>query len=429
MKNNINIAIIGLGQIGNYLLNELNSKKKDIEIKTGKKIKIVAISAKNKNKKRKFKINKKLFYENPLEIFKKEKIDVLFEIIGQSDGISKKIVETALKKKINVITPNKALVAKHGDYLSILAEKNKVNLEFEAAVGGGIPILRTIKEGLATNKISKVYGILNGTCNYILSEMEKTNESFSQVLKKAQNLGYAEPGNPKLDLNGYDALAKVKILSALSFNNNISKNPCLMEGIENIETKDIKISNQLNFRIKLLGITELINNKLYERVHPCLVKKDSYIGNVNGVMNAVILEGDPVGESVLQGEGAGPGPTSSALMSDLLSILRGNIKYPFGISKNRRKRPKIFDSSKFSNSLYLRLEVKDKPGVLSSITKILASYKISIQRLIQLPDHKKKIASIVIITHDANENNSQKCLKSFKSNNNIIKSPVLIRLF
>ena len=429
MKKNFNIAIIGLGQIGSYLLNELNLKKKDILTKTGKNIKVVAISAKNKNKKRKFKINKKIFYKNPLKIFKDKKIDILIEAIGISDGISKKIVETALKNKVHVITPNKALISKHGDYLSAIAEKNKVNLEFEASVGGGIPILRTIKEGLATNRISKIYGILNGTCNYILSEMEQSKDTFSSVLKKAQTLGYAEPGNPKLDLNGSDALAKVKILSSLGFNSYISKSKCLMEGIENIELKDIEIANQLNFRIKLLGITEIINNKIYERVHPCLVKKNTYIGNVNGVMNAVILEGKPVGESVLQGEGAGPGPTSSALMSDLLSILRGNIKYPFGIPKNERKKLPIFNKDKYSNSLYIRLEVKDKPGVLSSVTRILANSNISVQRLIQIPDNKNRTASIVIITHDAIELNSQKCLKSFKSDKNIIKTPVLIRLF
>ena len=176
-----NIAIVGLGQIGIYLYNELNYKKKEIELKTGNKIKIVAISAKNRNKKRTFKINKKIFYDNPLRIFKEKKIDILFECIGQSDGISKKIVEYALKKKIHVITPNKALIAKHGDRLAKIAEKNNVNLEFEASVGGGIPILKTIKEGLATNKIKKVYGILNGTTNYILTEMENSNEDLSRV--------------------------------------------------------------------------------------------------------------------------------------------------------------------------------------------------------------------------------------------------------
>ena len=428
MPKKINIAIIGLGQIGNYLLNELNKNKREILVKTGKQINIAAISARNINKKRKFKINKKIFYKKPLDIINKKKIDILIEAIGQSDGISKKIIEAALKKKIHVVTPNKALISKHGNYLSKLAEKNKVNLEFEASVGGGIPILRTIKEGLATNKIDKVYGILNGTCNYILSEMEITKDTFKNVLKKAQNLGFAEPVNPKLDLNGYDALSKVRILSSLAFNKKISKSPCLMEGIENIETKDINIADQLNLRIKLLGITELINNKLFERVHPCLVKKNSYIANVNGVMNAVILNGRPVGESVLQGEGAGPGPTSSALLSDILSILRGNIKYPFGIPDIKRKKVKVYNINNYLNSLYLRFEVKDKPGVLSQITQKLAKNRISVERLIQIPDHKKKTASIVIITHKSNEYDAQNCLKSFKSNKNILKNPILIRL-
>ncbi len=429
MKKNINIAIVGLGQVGIYLYNELNLKKNEIEKKTGKKIKIVAISAKNRNKKRRFSISKKIFYKNPLKIFEKKKIDILFECIGFSDGISKKLVEKALNSKVHVITPNKALISKHGDNLAKLAEKNKVNLEFEASVAGGIPILRTIKEGLATNKINKVYGILNGTTNYILSEMESSNQTLDKVLQKAQKLGFAEPGNPKLDLNGFDAFAKIRILSALSFNGKISKSKCIMEGIENIKLEDIKIANQLGLRIKLLGISEIIEGKLFETVHPCLVNKKTYIGNVNGVMNAVITEGKPVGQSVLQGEGAGPGPTSSSLLSDLMSVLRGNIKFPFGISSKRRKFLKPFNTNNYANSLYLRFEVKDKQGVLSYITKRLAKFKISVDRIIQTPDRKNKKARIIIITHRTKEINAKKCLSIFKNNRNILKFPTLIRLY
>ena len=429
MNNQIKIAIVGLGQVGNYLYNEIKTKQKDIELKTGKKIKIVGISAKSKNKKRKFKIDKKIFYSNPIKIIKELKPDILFEVVGQSDGISKRIVELALTNKIHVITPNKALIAKHGNNLARLAEKNKVNLEFEASVAGGIPILRTIKEGLATNKISKIYGILNGTTNYILSEMETSNKSFSEVLKKAQQLGYAEPGNPKLDLNGYDAFAKVRILSSLGFNSKIANNKCLMEGIENIDLKDIQISNQLGMKIKLLGITEIIKGELFERVHPALVDGKSYIGNVNGVMNAVILNSLPVGETILQGEGAGPGPTSSSLLSDLLSILRGNIKNPFGISSFTQKKLKHFNLANYTNSLYLRFEVKDVPGVMSKIADKLAAYKISIKRLIQTPNHKSNKATIVMTTHKTTEKNIQQCLKIINKDKAVLQFPTLIRIF
>tara|TARA_S200000501_G_scaffold214989_1_gene201823 strand:- start:164 stop:1444 length:1281 start_codon:yes stop_codon:yes gene_type:complete len=424
----IGIGIAGVGNIGSYLYKEINSKKSEIYRNLGYKIKIFGVSVKNPKKKRSIKINKNLFFNNPVDLAKDNKINILFELIGMSDGISKKIVETALKNKKHVITANKALISKHGEYLSKVAEKNNVNLEFEASVGGGIPVLRTIKDGLATNKISKVIGILNGTSNYILTEMEKTRKSFNDVLIKSQKLGLAE-ANPKFDLDGSDVLSKVKILSSLAFKKKISTHNCLKDGIENIDLKDIEMANNLNLRIKLLGITEIINNKLFERVHPSLVPKENYVANINGAMNAVILNGSPVGESVLQGEGAGPGPTSSALMSDLLSILRGNIKYPFGIPNNKRIEINSYNSDYYENSLYLRLEVKDKPGVLSDITKNLAKFRISIERLIQIPDQKNKKATIVIITHKCLEKNSLSCIKSLNKNKSILKNPVLIRLF
>jgi homoserine dehydrogenase len=221
----------------------------------------------------------------------------------------------------------------------------------------------------------------------------------------------------------------VRILSALSFNSLISKNNCIMEGIENIDIKDIKIANQLNLRIKLLGISEIINGKLFETVHPCLVGKNTYIGNVNGVMNAVITHGKPMGESILQGEGAGPGPTSSSLLSDLISVLKGEIKKPFGISLDKRRKIQVLNNNFYTNSLYLRFEVRDKPGVLSNITNRFARFKISIKRIIQTPDKKNQKATIVIITHKTTEINSKNCLSIFKKNKNILKFPTLIRLY
>jgi len=428
MLKNINIGIVGLGQVGSRLYKEILAKKKELKIKTGTNVNIIALSAKNIKKKRNFKFNKKIFFKNAIDISTNKKIFIVIELIGLSDGMSKKVIETALKNKKHVITANKAVIAKHGDYFAELAEKNKVNLEFEAAVGGGIPILRTIKDGLSTNKIQKVVGILNGTCNYILSEMEISGDSFLKVLKRAQKLGYAETRNPRFDLDGSDSLAKVRILSAMAFNKKISKSQCLMNGIENIELEDIEMASKLNYRIKLLGITEVINNKLFERVHPCLVKKNNYIANINGVMNAVILDGIPVGQSVLQGEGAGPGPTSSALMSDLLSILRGDIKYPFGTPSVKRKKISFFDKNLYFNSLYLRFDVKDKSGVLSSITKIFAKNRISIKNLIQKPNKKNSKASIIIITHENFEKNYNRLFKNLSKNKFILKKPTFIRI-
>ena len=421
------VGILGLGTVGGGVINVLQKNSASIERRTGVQIELVIAGVRDVTKKRICDTSNIKLTEDPFEVVNHPDIDVVLELIG-GFGLAKELVETAINNGKHIITANKALIGNHGNELMKLANKKQVRFLFEASVAGGIPILRSIKEGLATNKISKVYGILNGTSNYILSEMENSNENFKDVLTKAQNLGYAEPGNPKLDLNGFDAFAKVRILSALAFNSKISKHKCLMEGIEKIELKDIKIANQLDLRIKLLGITELKNNQLFETVHPCLVNKKSYIGNVNGVMNAVILEGKPVGESILQGEGAGPGPTSSSLLSDLLSILRGNIKKPFGTPFAQLKALKSYNINNYTNSLYLRFEVRDRPGVLSQITNRLAKYKISVKRLIQTPDKKTNKATIVIITHKTSEINSKNCLSIFKKNKNILKTPTLIRV-
>ena len=390
MKNKkINIAIIGFGNIGSYFYKVLQKNIKKISAKTGKTPIVKYISAKNLNKRRKIKIPKSKFFKNAINLTKKKDIDIIIELIGGSGGMAKKLVFAALKNKKHVITANKSLVSKYGDQLALLAEKNNVNLEYEASVAGGVPIVKSIKEGLIANKITKIYGILNGTTNYILSTMEKTGKNFSDVLDKAKQLGFAE-SNPVSDLNGEDAAAKIKILSSLSFNKLISKNKILTEGIQSINLTDIVHAKNLGYKIKLLAISEIKQNKLIERVHPCLVLKDSYIANINGVLNAIIVDGIPIGRSVFQGEGAGPGPTTSALISDLCSVLRGKVKYPFGISYSRRKKINKFNILNHSCSSYLRIEVKDLPGVLSSITKSFAKNKISIKNLIQVPDKKKE---------------------------------------
>jgi homoserine dehydrogenase len=383
--------------------------------------------SKSISKKRNIKIPKSKWFKNPMYLTSKKNIDVIVELIGGSDGIAKKIVFSALKNKKHVITANKALMAKYGDQLAHIAEKNKVNLEYEASVAGGVPVVRLIKEGLIANKINKIYGILNGTTNYILSTMEETGRSFSEVLDDAKKLGFAE-NNPASDLEGNDAAAKIKILSSIAFNKTISKNKILTEGIQNLNQKDIYHAKNLGYKIKLLAIAEIKNNKLMERVHPCLILKNSYIANINGVLNAIVVDGYPIGRSVLQGEGAGPGPTSSALISDLCSILRGNIKYPFGVSCFLRKKIRKFNILNHACSSYLRIEVKDQPGVLSSITKIFAKSKISIKNLIQVPNKKKKKATVVIITHEALEKNFNNLLSNLYKNKFVLKKPIFIRI-
>ena len=257
--------------------------------------------------------------------------------------------------------------------------------------------------------------------------MEKTGKDFSTVLDKAKKLGFAEK-NPYSDLNGDDAAAKIRILSSIAFNKKISRNKILTEGIQNINLTDIINAKNLGFKIKLLAISEIKNNKLIERVHPSLVLDNSYIGNIDGVLNAIVIDGHPIGRSVLQGEGAGPGPTSSALISDLCSILRGNIKYPFGVSSIFRKKITNFNILNHICSSYLRIEVKDQKGVLSSITKAFAKNRISIRNLIQVPNKKSKKASIAIITHETMEKNFNKLLSNLHKNKFVIKKPTFIRI-
>jgi len=422
----LNIAIIGLGNIGSYLYKYLNENKKILTEKNNCIPIIKYVSAKNKKKHRGIRVKKSQWLKNYIDATKKDDVDLIVELIGGAEGPAKKLVFNALKNKKHVITANKALIAKYGDQLTQVAEKNKVNLEFEASVCGGVPIIRSLKEGLIANKISKIYGIFNGTSNYILSSMDKQNRDFNSVLSNAKKLGYAE-SNPSADLNGDDVSSKLKILSSLCFNSFLNDN-VYVEGIKHIDKIDIDNANILGYKIKLLGFAELINKKIYQRVHPTLIKKESYVASIDGVLNAVIIDGKPVGQSIIQGEGAGPSATTSALVSDISSILRGNIKFPFSISSKERKKLKFENISNRFFSAYLRFEVLDKQGVLSNITKIFSKNKVSIKRLVQNPDKNRKTSSIVIITHKSKDAFLNKIIKLVAKKNYIKRKPKLIRI-
>tara|TARA_A100001011_G_C14252683_1_gene818632 strand:- start:433 stop:1731 length:1299 start_codon:yes stop_codon:yes gene_type:complete len=426
-KKTFKIAIVGLGNIGLNLYKHLIKNRNSIIQKNNVNFEIKYVSAKSKNKKRGFKIDKKKWLSNYLQASYFKDIDIVIELIGGAEGAAKKLVFSSLKNKKHVVTANKSLISKYGDKLAIIAEKNKVNLEFEAAVAGGIPIIRTLKEGLIANKNKKIYGILNGTSNFILSNMDKNKMSFQNVLNKAKRLGYAE-SNPKSDLNGEDVKSKVQILSSLAFNCFINQSNINLEGINFIDEIDIKNANILGYKIKHLGISEIDKGKLIQRVHPCLIKKDSRLSNVDGVLNAIITESIPLGKSVLQGEGAGPGPTTSALVSDICSILRGNIKFPFSVSYKKRQKIKSLDLSNKYFSFYIRLDVIDKKGVLSSITKTMSKNKVSVKRLIQNPFKKRKFATIIMVSHRVKNINLIKCINEVSKKNFIVKRPKFIRI-
>ena len=422
----LNIAIIGLGNIGSYLFKYLKKNKKILSKKTNCVPNVIYISAKNKKRNRGFKINKKIWLNNYLEATKDKDVDLIVELIGGSEGPAKKLVFNALRNKKHVVTANKALIAKYGDQLAKIAEKNKVNLEFEASVCGGVPIIRSLKEGLIANRINKVFGIFNGTSNYILSSMEKENKSFKDVLYNAKKLGYAE-SNPSSDLNGDDVSAKLKILSSLCFNSFLNNN-IHVEGIKDIDKDDINYAKKLGYKIKLLGYAELIGNHIFQRVHPTLVRNSSYVASIDGVLNAVIIDGSPVGQTIIQGEGAGPAATTSALVSDISSILRGNIKFPFSISNKERKNLNFKDISERFFSAYFRFNVTDKPGVLSNITQIFSKNKVSIKRLVQDPNKNKSSSSIIIVTHPSKDKSLNKIIKTINKRSYVKKRSKLIRI-
>tara|TARA_Y100001970_G_scaffold286024_1_gene407168 strand:+ start:713 stop:2011 length:1299 start_codon:yes stop_codon:yes gene_type:complete len=426
-KRNINLAIVGLGNIGLSLYRHLIQNKDSIAKKTSTNLSIKYVSAKNKKKKRKVKIPKTKWLKNYLDASKIKDIDVVVELIGGAEGAAKKLVFNSLKNRKHVVTANKSLISKYGNELSKLAEKKHVNLEFEAAVAGGVPIIRSIKEGLITNKINKIYGILNGTSNYILSKMLEKKMSFKEVLNRAKELGYAEK-NPAADLNGDDVKSKIQILSSLAFNSLINRENINVEGIVNVDHIDIQNAKILGYKIKHLAIAQLKKNKLLQTVYPCMINENSYISNINGVLNAIIIEGKPIGKFTIQGEGAGPGPTTSALVSDICSILRGNIKYPFSIPNKNRKNISSINISQETFSSYIRLDVLDKTGVLSLITKILSKNRVSVKRLIQNPFKSKKFASIVIISHKAKNLNLVKAIKELSKKNFIIGKPKFFRI-
>ena len=398
---NINLCIAGLGNVGSALVDLIEKNTELVNFKADLNINILGLSAKNKNKKRIFDVSKYKWFQNPLDLLSVDGLvpDILVELIGYEKDISYELVKSAIKNKINVVTGNKAMLAKYGQELFKIAEENEVLLLFEAAVAGGIPVIKTLKNIIFSNKIKKISGILNGTTNYILTTMELENKSFENVLNDAKQKGFTSDHESELDIGGYDAAHKLTLLTSLAYSAQIDFNLNQIEGIYNITIEDINFVKKLGYKIKLISECSLIENKIYASTKPKLIPINSPMANANGVLNAINIETDHLESLYLEGEGAGGPPTASSVLSDILEISSKSLTKSLGFSYSKLIKFEKFNSSNLESKYFLRVRVNDQPGVLSKITSYFNDNNISIEKILQIPDNDSKSMPIVITTH------------------------------
>ncbi len=356
-----------------------------------------------------------------------ENVDVVAELIGGEDGSAKALVEAAIANGKHVVTANKALIAHHGTDLALSAEAANVVIAFEAAVAGGIPIVKSMREGLAANSISRVFGILNGTCNYILSEMRETGKEFDVVLKEAQELGYAE-ADPAFDVDGVDAAHKLAILTSLAFGCEVNFDDVYIEGIRHISPLDIEFAEDLGYRIKLLGIARQTDKGIEQRVHPCMVPLDAPIAHIEDVFNAVVADGDFVDTTMYEGRGAGEGPTASAVVADIMDIARGRMPNTFAIPANKLSKMQVAPISSHVGSYYVRFMVVDKPGVFATIAGALNDHNVSMEAVLQRGRSENEAVPVVMTTHEADESSMIATLDAIERNDAVVEPPRLIRI-
>ncbi len=409
----INICIAGLGNVGSALVQLIEKNSEFVKYKSELKINIIGLSARNKIKKRNFNIDKYFWVDNPMNLLniKDDKPNVLIELIGYEKDISYDLVKSALNQKINVVTGNKAMLAKYGNELFNIAEKNKVLLLFEAAVAGGIPIIKTIKNNIFLNKIKKISGILNGTTNYILTTMESENKSFEEVLTDAKQKGFTSDHESKLDIGGYDAAHKLTLLTSLAYGSNIDFELNEVEGIEQITIEDINFAKKLGYRIKLISECSVIEDKIYASTKPKLISIENPIANTEGALNAINVETDQLKNLYLEGEGAGGFPTASSVLSDIYEISHSSNYKSLGFTQSNLVKFEKYNSSDLETKYYLRIRAKDKPGVLSMITSYFNDANISVEKILQIPDKNSESIPILITTHKVK---SSKLLSSVK---------------
>jgi homoserine dehydrogenase len=438
MQKPLTLGVAGLGTVGAGLLQLLDHHSDRLAERVGRPIRVSAVSARSKGKDRGIKLDGVRWVDDPVKLAADPDISVFVELIGGAEGVAKAAVEAALKAGKHVVTANKALLAEHGVALAKLAEANGVALNFEAAVAGGIPVIKTLRESLSANEVRRVYGILNGTCNYILTTMEDEHRSFEEVLKEAQARGYAE-ADPTFDIGGFDTAHKLAILTSLAFGTEVAFDQIHVEGIETITEADIEAAEDMGYRIKLLGVATRSEGGIEGRVNPAMVPKDSAIAEVSGVTNAVAIDADYCGSLLLIGPGAGAHPTASAVASDILDIARGGVMPPLVTHTRNLKPYKKAKLGEHQGAYYVRLSVFDRPGAMAAIAKRMGDEEVSIESIVQrrprsaLPGIGARLkpgapALVVIITHETTEEAIRRAVGAIEKDGKVSERPQVIRI-
>jgi homoserine dehydrogenase len=427
LSQTVKIAIAGLGTVGVGTMRLLVEQAELLTRRCGRALSVTAVSARNRGRDRGIDISGCEWFDDPVAMASRADADIVVELIGGEDGPALAVCEAAIAAGRGVVTANKALIAHHGTSLAEAAEKAGVALGFEAAVAGGIPIIKALREGLAGNRVEHVYGILNGTCNYILTTMRETGRDFDDILADAQKLGYAE-ADPSFDVDGVDAAHKLAILTAVAFGCAVDFEGVHVEGIRHVTAADIAFAEELGYRIKLLGIARRGKNGVEQRVHPCMVRADAPIAHVEGVFNAVVAEGDFVGTTVFEGRGAGAGPTASAVAADIVDIARGARVPAFAVASGDLSPAQTIPMSRHSGAYYVRLMVVDRPGVIAGVTAALRDENVSMESMIQRSRDPDGPVPVVITTHETEEAGMMKALATIGALDTVVEPPRMIRI-
>jgi len=435
MSDALRIGVAGLGTVGASVLRILRDKSEMLTRQCGKRVTVTAVSARDRSRDRGVDLSGIEWFDDPVELAKSANIDVFVELIGGDEGSAKASVEAALRASRHVVTANKALLAKHGVQLAKIAEEKGVLLNFEAAVAGGIPVIKAMRESLTGNTVSRVYGIMNGTCNYILTRMWEEGISFEDCLADAQRLGYAE-ADPTFDIEGNDTAHKLALLTSLAFGTQIAADDIYLEGISNISLADIRAADELGYRIKLLGVAQKTDTGIEQRVHPTMVPTSSVIAQVHGVTNAVAIETDLLGELLLSGPGAGGNATASAVIGDIADIAKSRPGFQhgpvFGTPAKALQPYKRAKMRKHAGGYFIRLTVYDRIGAFAAIAKRMAENDISLESIVQRPlmdsDVSDGIKTVILVTHETTESAVKKSLEAILKDDHLVSKPQMIRI-